>query len=69
MVMAQIPALFLPPRGKNGKKTSMKKNTSNVSIGNNGGVHERKEKKNKSTAYLFLPFKQEKGTAGPDRTI
>ena len=55
--MPQVAALFLPPRRVNGKKTSVRKNASNKSIDNKmGGTHERKEKKNKGTAYLLRAF-------------
>lgn len=54
--MAQIAALFLPPRSVNGKKASVKKNASNLRNNKVGGIHERKEKKDKGPAYLFRPF-------------
>lgn len=54
--MAQIAALFQPPRSVNGKKTSIKKNASKNINNKVGDIHERKEKKNKGPAYLLRAF-------------
>jgi hypothetical protein len=53
MVMAQIPALFLPIGSINGKKTSLKKSTSKKVSNNYRSVHEQKKNDAQKCAYLL----------------
>jgi hypothetical protein len=65
MVMAQVPALFLPPttRSVNVKKTSVKPNTSKKkSNKNKGSMNE--QKKNDATQYSYLLRTDEEKTFG-----
>jgi len=64
MVMAQVPALFLPPtRSVHVKKASVKPNTSKKKCNNKkGSVHE--QKKNDATQYSYLLRTDEEETFG-----
>ena len=54
MVMPQIPALFLPKRSVDDKKTSVKPNTSKKKSNNKkGSMHEQKKNDAQKCAYLL----------------
>lgn len=54
MVMPQVPALFLPKRSVDDKKTSMKTNTSKKkTINKKGSMNEQKKNDAQKCAYLL----------------
>ena len=69
MVMAQIPALFLPPtRRVNVKKTSVNTTTSNKKSNNKkGSVDEQKKNDAKKCSYLLRANEEKKSRTRTSR--